>query len=126
MRCQSWSDRCDVFKVYAWELPGVARNAWNGEPSPSITIGSSCIWGKFIFLATRRPGDYMEMLLECLRNPRPACLERSELWQPPWTVQEESEVNLCIVDSGAWFELEQPKSSDLLRFKRWCSMTAVG
>eukprot|EP01018_Ginkgo_biloba_P038707 Gb_26790 [translate_table: standard] len=55
--------------VYAWELPGVARNAWNGEPGRSIAIGSGCIWDKFIFLATGRPGDYMEMLLECLRNP---------------------------------------------------------
>eukprot|EP01018_Ginkgo_biloba_P038278 Gb_27537 [translate_table: standard] len=123
-------------QVYALELPGVAGNAWNDEPGCSIAIGSSCIWGKFIFLATGRPGDCMEMLLECLRNPgyrlgiaivcsRPAYLERSKLWQPPWTVQEESKVNLCI-DSGAWFELEQPKSSDLLRFKRWCSMMVVG
>eukprot|EP01018_Ginkgo_biloba_P008967 Gb_06071 [translate_table: standard] len=56
--------------VYAWELPGVAGNAWNGEPGCSIAIGSSCIWDKFIFLATERPGDWMEMLLECLRNPR--------------------------------------------------------
>eukprot|EP01018_Ginkgo_biloba_P020393 Gb_28252 [translate_table: standard] len=55
--------------VYAWELPGVAGNAWNGEPGCSIAIGSGCIWDKFIFLATRRPGDCMEMLLECLRNP---------------------------------------------------------
>eukprot|EP01018_Ginkgo_biloba_P015586 Gb_20899 [translate_table: standard] len=55
--------------VYAWELPGVAGNAWNGEPGRSIAIGSSCIWDKFIFLATGRPGDCMEMLLECLRNP---------------------------------------------------------
>eukprot|EP01018_Ginkgo_biloba_P026573 Gb_02543 [translate_table: standard] len=53
--------------VYAWALPGVAGNAWNGEPSCSIAIG--CIWGKFIFLAIGRPRDYMEMLLECLRNP---------------------------------------------------------
>eukprot|EP01018_Ginkgo_biloba_P008032 Gb_17138 [translate_table: standard] len=60
-------------KVYAWELPGVAGNAWNGEPGCSIAIGNSCIWGKFIFLATGRPGDYMEMLLECLRNPRCRC-----------------------------------------------------
>eukprot|EP01018_Ginkgo_biloba_P011429 Gb_22560 [translate_table: standard] len=56
-------------KVYAWELLGVARNAWNGELGCSITIGSSCIWDKFIFLVTGRPGDCMEMLLECLRNP---------------------------------------------------------
>eukprot|EP01018_Ginkgo_biloba_P011646 Gb_05121 [translate_table: standard] len=56
--------------VYAWKLPGVAGNAWNSEPGRSIAIGSSCIWGKFIFLATRRPEDCMEMLLECLRNPR--------------------------------------------------------
>eukprot|EP01018_Ginkgo_biloba_P033444 Gb_04768 [translate_table: standard] len=57
-------------QVYAWKLPGVAGNAWNGEPGRSIVIGSSCIWDKFIFLATRRPRDCMEMLLECLRNPR--------------------------------------------------------
>eukprot|EP01018_Ginkgo_biloba_P038153 Gb_41405 [translate_table: standard] len=56
--------------VYAWELPGVAGNAWNGEPGRSIVISSCCIWDKFIFLATRRPRDCMEMLLECLRNPR--------------------------------------------------------
>eukprot|EP01018_Ginkgo_biloba_P014041 Gb_35068 [translate_table: standard] len=56
--------------VYAWEFPGVAGNAWNGEPGRSIAIGNGCIWGKFIFLATGRLGDYMEMLLECLRNPR--------------------------------------------------------
>eukprot|EP01018_Ginkgo_biloba_P039474 Gb_17393 [translate_table: standard] len=55
--------------VYAWELLGVAGNAWNGEPGCSIAIGSDFIWGKFIFLATGRPGDCMEMLLECLRNP---------------------------------------------------------
>eukprot|EP01018_Ginkgo_biloba_P032435 Gb_30375 [translate_table: standard] len=30
----------------------------------------SCIWGKLIFLATRRPGDCTEMKLEYLRNPR--------------------------------------------------------
>eukprot|EP01018_Ginkgo_biloba_P019105 Gb_39462 [translate_table: standard] len=57
------------WRVYAWELPGVARNAWNSEPGSSIVIGNSCIWGKFIFLATGRLGDCMEMLLECLRNP---------------------------------------------------------
>eukprot|EP01018_Ginkgo_biloba_P038903 Gb_11621 [translate_table: standard] len=51
------------------KLPGVAGNAWNGEPGRSIVIGSSFIWGKFIFLAIGRPGDCMEMLLECLRNP---------------------------------------------------------
>eukprot|EP01018_Ginkgo_biloba_P030043 Gb_09774 [translate_table: standard] len=56
--------------VYAWEFPGVVGNAWNGEPGRSIAIGSSCIWGEFIFLATRRLGDCMEKLLECLRNPR--------------------------------------------------------
>eukprot|EP01018_Ginkgo_biloba_P020855 Gb_32403 [translate_table: standard] len=55
--------------VYAWELPGVVGNAWNGEPGRSIAIGSICIWDKFIFLATRRPVDCMEMLLEFLRNP---------------------------------------------------------
>eukprot|EP01018_Ginkgo_biloba_P014632 Gb_20948 [translate_table: standard] len=57
-------------QVYAWELPGVAGNSWNGEPGCSIAIGSSCIWDKFIFLATRRLGDCLEMLLECLKNPR--------------------------------------------------------
>eukprot|EP01018_Ginkgo_biloba_P003792 Gb_36773 [translate_table: standard] len=56
--------------VYAWELPRVAGNAWNGESGRSIAIGSSCIWDKSIFLATGRPGDCMEMLLKCLRNPR--------------------------------------------------------
>eukprot|EP01018_Ginkgo_biloba_P040019 Gb_27255 [translate_table: standard] len=56
-------------QVYAWKLPGVVGNAWNGEPGRSIAIGSSCIWDKFIFLATGRPENYMEMLLECLRNP---------------------------------------------------------
>eukprot|EP01018_Ginkgo_biloba_P033689 Gb_14090 [translate_table: standard] len=55
-------------QVYAWELPGVAGNAWNSEPGRSITIGSSCIWGKFVFLANGRLRDCMEMLLECLRN----------------------------------------------------------
>eukprot|EP01018_Ginkgo_biloba_P020879 Gb_41137 [translate_table: standard] len=55
--------------VYAWELPRVIGNAWNGDPGRRITISSSCIWDKFIFLATGRPGDCMEMLLECLRNP---------------------------------------------------------
>eukprot|EP01018_Ginkgo_biloba_P033686 Gb_37771 [translate_table: standard] len=62
---ESWLD-C---QFYAWELPGVAGNAWNGEPGRNIAIGSSCIWDKFIFLANGRLGDYMEMLLECLRNP---------------------------------------------------------
>eukprot|EP01018_Ginkgo_biloba_P035690 Gb_35690 [translate_table: standard] len=38
------------------------------DPCHSIAIGSGCIWGKFIFLATGRLGDCMEMLLECLRN----------------------------------------------------------
>eukprot|EP01018_Ginkgo_biloba_P018258 Gb_21244 [translate_table: standard] len=39
------------------------------EPRRSITIGNSCIWDRFIFLATGIRGDYMEMLLDCLRNP---------------------------------------------------------
>eukprot|EP01018_Ginkgo_biloba_P032662 Gb_20122 [translate_table: standard] len=34
----------------------------------ALQFGSSSIWNKFIFLATGRPGDCMEMLLECLRN----------------------------------------------------------
>eukprot|EP01018_Ginkgo_biloba_P029107 Gb_38021 [translate_table: standard] len=91
--------------VYAWELPGVAGNAWNGEPGRSTTIGSSCIWDKFIFLATERPGDCMVKLLECLINPgyrlgiitgcsrgfmngsHGLCLEkRLRFWQPCMTV----------------------------------------
>eukprot|EP01018_Ginkgo_biloba_P002511 Gb_23580 [translate_table: standard] len=47
----------------------VVGNAWNGETGHSIAIRSGCIWSKFIFLATGRPGNCMEMLLECLRNP---------------------------------------------------------
>eukprot|EP01018_Ginkgo_biloba_P000024 Gb_00120 [translate_table: standard] len=53
---------------------GVAWSCWEWlerfDPHRSIAIGSSCIWDKFIFLATGRPGHCMEMLLECLRNPR--------------------------------------------------------
>eukprot|EP01018_Ginkgo_biloba_P016587 Gb_07535 [translate_table: standard] len=55
--------------VYAWEFPGVVGNAWNGNPRCSIVIGSSCIWDKFIFLATGRPKDCMVKLLDCLINP---------------------------------------------------------
>eukprot|EP01018_Ginkgo_biloba_P039319 Gb_36400 [translate_table: standard] len=67
--CAKCHSACDC-EVYAWKLPGVAGNSWNSEPGHSIKIGSGCIWGKFIFLATRRPRDCMEMLLEFLRNPR--------------------------------------------------------
>eukprot|EP01018_Ginkgo_biloba_P016047 Gb_33127 [translate_table: standard] len=72
MKCQCWSDSCDVFKLSVedlGELVGLTMGAEQFDPCRSITIGSSCIWGKFIFLATGRPGDCMEMLLECLRNP---------------------------------------------------------
>eukprot|EP01018_Ginkgo_biloba_P024798 Gb_06780 [translate_table: standard] len=52
---------------------GAAWSCWEClerfDPCRSIAIGSGCIWDKFVFLATRRPGDCMEMLLECLRNP---------------------------------------------------------
>eukprot|EP01018_Ginkgo_biloba_P041059 Gb_31858 [translate_table: standard] len=52
---------------------GVAWSYWEClerfDPCHNIVIGSSCIWDKFIFLATRRPRDCLEMLLECLRNP---------------------------------------------------------
>eukprot|EP01018_Ginkgo_biloba_P032364 Gb_29306 [translate_table: standard] len=92
--------------VYAWEFPGVAGNAWNGEPVRSIAIGSGCIWSEFIFLATERPGDCMEMLLECLRNPRPTYLERSEQWRPPWTVEEESEKAMAYDESNVAGEHE--------------------
>eukprot|EP01018_Ginkgo_biloba_P016861 Gb_40289 [translate_table: standard] len=39
------------------------------NPCRSIAIGSGCIWSEFIFLATGRPRDCMEKLLECLINP---------------------------------------------------------
>eukprot|EP01018_Ginkgo_biloba_P021224 Gb_34313 [translate_table: standard] len=52
---------------------GVPWSCWEClerfDPYRSIAIGNGCIWGKLIFLATGRPGDCMEMLLECLRNP---------------------------------------------------------
>eukprot|EP01018_Ginkgo_biloba_P016234 Gb_41346 [translate_table: standard] len=65
VRCQSESDRCLCMEA-AWSCWECLERF---DPCRSITICSSCIWDKFVFLATGRPGDCMEMLLECLRNP---------------------------------------------------------
>eukprot|EP01018_Ginkgo_biloba_P039640 Gb_35451 [translate_table: standard] len=59
----------DLGELVAWKLPGVAGNAWNGL-IPAVALQLAAVaYGKFVFLATGRPGDCMEMLLECLRNP---------------------------------------------------------
>eukprot|EP01018_Ginkgo_biloba_P010909 Gb_30939 [translate_table: standard] len=67
-------DMADLFSCEAhshgWseEKSGVSAGR---EDQSAIATGSSCIWDKFIFLATGRPRDCMEMLLECFRNPGP-------------------------------------------------------
>eukprot|EP01018_Ginkgo_biloba_P018570 Gb_16811 [translate_table: standard] len=90
---------------------GVAGNAWNGEPGHSIAIGSGCIWSKFVFLATRRPGNCMEMLLECLRNPGRRLgiiteLSVEDLGEPVGLTVGAGELMLCIIigSSCIWSE----------------------
>eukprot|EP01018_Ginkgo_biloba_P028060 Gb_41523 [translate_table: standard] len=99
--------------VYAWELPGVAGNAWNGETSRSIVIDSSCIWGKFIFLATGRPRYCMEMLLECLRNPgyRLGIVTGLQLVCGRWSTSVEEFMGLCTNSFGDLWSAASPYES---------------
>eukprot|EP01018_Ginkgo_biloba_P027647 Gb_16162 [translate_table: standard] len=81
MRCQSWSDRCNVFKgIRLMEIvPGRWPRFGLGSGIPLLKLSVEdlgepvglTMWEMFgdECFATGRPGDCMEMLLECLRNP---------------------------------------------------------